>query len=356
VDEATKQQLLVMIDKAVAGGWEHRRVCGYLELDESRAWRWRRRRDADCLEDERPGGNPVHGLRPEELTAILELFETWGEVDRSHRKLAHRGSYIGRVWVSPATVRRVLAAHGLVLKRPRRVRSERRPFPEWADYRRNSIYIYDVTHFAGCPKHAVFAVMDLVTRKWITELVSIEETSTQVQVVFMDALEAEGLLELVEARQDAPPPDPLSLDADVDVLPPVLLAVSDNGPQMTSADTRAFMAMCAIAQHFGRPGTPTDQAWIESLFSHVKADWPHLDRIRDPDVLRAELADVRHQYNTIRLHAGIGYVTPADEHDGRGPRIRAARKRGLRHARWARITYHRLQHAKANRRSPADEA
>ena len=82
--------------------------------------------------------------------------------------------------------------------------------------------------------------------------------------------------------------------------------------------------MCAIAQHFGRPGTPTDQAWIESLFSHVKADWPHLDRIRDPEVLRAELADVRHDYNTVRLHAGIGYVTPDDEHEGRGARIRAA--------------------------------
>ena len=66
-----------------------------------------------------------------------------------------------------------------------------------------------MTHFAGCPKHAVFAVMDLVTRKWIGELVSIEETSTQVQVVFMDALEAEGLLELIEARQDAVPADPL---------------------------------------------------------------------------------------------------------------------------------------------------
>jgi putative transposase len=133
----------------------------------------------------------------------------------------------------------------------------------------------------------------------------------------------------------------------------VLLAVSDNGPQMTSTDTRAFMAMCAIAQHFGRPGTPTDQAWTESLFSHVKADWPHLDRIRDPEVLRAELAIVRNDYNTVRLHAGIGYVTPADEHDG-GPRIRAARKRGLRHARWARIAYHQLQKAKANRRSPTD--
>jgi putative transposase len=295
----------------------------------------------------------VHGLRPEESTTILELFETWGDVDRSHRKLAHRGSYLGLVWVSPATVRRVLAAHGLVLKRPRRVvRPERRPFPSWAEYRRNSIWIYDVTRFHGCPQHAVFAVMDLVTRKWITELVSIEETSTQVQVAFTDALETEGLLELIEARQDTAT-DTSPFDAVVDVLPPVLLAVSDNGPQMTSGSTREFMAMCAIAQHFGRPGTPTDQAWIESLFSHIKADWPHLDRIRDPAVLRTEVAVVRHEYNTVRLHAGIGYVTPADEHSGRGPRIRAARRRGLRHARWARIAYHRSQQAKANRRSPS---
>lgn len=352
MDAATKAQLLELIDEAIAGGWEHRRACGYLELSESRAWRWRRRRDSNCLDDGRPG-SAVHGLRPEEVTAILEVFEAWGEIDRSHRKLAHRGSYLGLVWVSPATVRRVLAAHGLVLRRPRRViRPERRPFPEWADYRRNSIWIYDVTHFAGCPRHAVFAVMDLVTRKWITELVSIEETSTQVQVVFMDALETEGLLELIEARQDQVTADTSPFDADVDVLQPVLLAVSDNGPQMTSGSTREFMAMCAIAQHFGRPGTPTDQAWIESLFSHIKADWSHLDRIRDPDILRAELAVVRDEYNTVRLHAGIGYVTPADEHDGRGPRIRAARRRGLRHARWDRIIYHRTQKAKANRRSP----
>ena len=45
--------------------------------------------------------------------------------------------------------------------------------------------------------------------------------------------------------------------------------------------------MCTIAQHFGRPGTPTDQAWIESLFSHIKADWPHLDQVTDPAVLPA---------------------------------------------------------------------
>src|SRR6059058_3051582 len=33
----------------------------------------------------------------------------------------------------------------------------------------------------------------------------------------------------------------------------------------------------------------------------------------------SELADVRRQYNTVCLHAGIGYITPNDEHQGRGP-------------------------------------
>ena len=45
----------------------------------------------------------------------MALFDEWGDVDRSHRKLAHRGSYLGRVWVSPSTVDRVLAGHGLAL-------------------------------------------------------------------------------------------------------------------------------------------------------------------------------------------------------------------------------------------------
>jgi hypothetical protein len=32
--------------------------------------------------------------------------------------------------------------------------------------------------------------------------------------------------------------------------------------------------VCAIAQHFGRPGSPTDQAWIESLNGHIKIEDP----------------------------------------------------------------------------------
>jgi hypothetical protein len=43
----------------------------------------------------------------------------------------------------------------------------------------------------------------------------------------------------------------------------------------------------------------TDQAHVESFFSHVKGDWPNLTEIRDPAALDAELARIRHAYNTV---------------------------------------------------------
>ena len=60
----------------------------------------------------RPGGAAVHALLAQEVDAILEIAEQWGPTDRSHRKLAHRGSYENSVWVSPSTFRRVLDANG----------------------------------------------------------------------------------------------------------------------------------------------------------------------------------------------------------------------------------------------------
>ena len=110
---------------------------------------------------------------------------------------------------------------------------------------------------------------------------------------------------------------------------------------MTAIDTRQFMALMAITQHHGRPGTPTDQAHVESFFSHLKGDWPHLTAITDPAALDAELARIRRDYNTVRLHAAIGYVTPDDEHHGRGPAIRRARTAGMRRARTERIKHNR---------------
>ena len=337
MDAATKAGLLGLLDDAVEAGWTVRAACAVLELGEVRAHRWIARRALGRLADAAPCGIPVHGLLDDEVTEILALYDQWGETDRSHRKLAHRGSYLRRVWVSPSSVRRVLHEHDLHFRpRPRPARSQRTPFPDWVEYTPNSIWIYDTTHFPTAGMGALL-IEDLVSRKWITEVVSAEETSTQVEIGFTDALEIEGLLELVQARQDDGRID-MNID---DEVRPILLAVSDNGPQMRSGPTREFMAMCAIAQHFGRPGTPQDQGWIESLNGHIKAEYPHLLAIRDPATLRNELAVVREHYNGVRLHEGLHYVTPNDEHEGRGDAIRKARQTGLEHSHQRRLAWHR---------------
>ncbi|HSH79347.1 MAG TPA: hypothetical protein VLA19_12545, partial [Herpetosiphonaceae bacterium] len=56
----------------------------------------------------------------------------------------------------------------------------------------------------------------------------------------------------------------------------------------------------------------------------------------------------------VRLHAGIGYVCPNDEHEGRGPAIRKAREAGLEEARLRRLAYHRSQRAAGPPRRPRD--
>ena len=91
----------------------------------------------------------------------------------------------------------------------------------------------------------------------------------------------------------------------------------------------------------GDPAPPIDQAWIETFFGHLKAEFPHLLKITEPAILRAELDHLQVHWNTVRLHAGVGYVTPDDEHTGRGEQIRKDREAGLERARRTRLAHHR---------------
>ena len=175
-----KLELLGLIDQAVAEGWSHAHACGVLELADSRAHHWRARlRDTGTLEDGRPGGGAVHGILDWEEQAILDLIETWGLVDRSHRKLAHRGSYTNTVFVSPSTLLRVALKNSVrLLGEPWRPRQPKPPFPEIC-WEKNRIWIWDATHFTRAGRVA-YAIVDVVSRYWIGYLLTSVQTSTQV--------------------------------------------------------------------------------------------------------------------------------------------------------------------------------
>jgi putative transposase len=152
VPAEVKAGLPGLVGHAVERGWPARRAAAALGLDHARYYHWAARRDGGRLEDRPPGGHPLHGLLAWERAAIVELFEAWGEIDRSHRKLAHRGSRTGLVHVSESTVRRVLGEEGLVLEGPPpREPVPRAPWPDWLEWKPNRVWAYDFErHEAPC--------------------------------------------------------------------------------------------------------------------------------------------------------------------------------------------------------------
>lgn len=136
MDADVKAGLLALVEHGVtAGQWSSRRAAATVGLDHTRLLRWTVRAGLGRLADAKPGPHvPVHALLDWEREAIVKVAEEWGEVDRSHRKLAHRGSRLGVVHLSESTVLRVLEAAGMRLPgTPAREPRPPRPWPDWAE-------------------------------------------------------------------------------------------------------------------------------------------------------------------------------------------------------------------------------
>ena len=151
------------------------------ELSQRRLERWRVRvADGEGLDDAAPGGSAVHGLTPDEQDEIVAVFDEWGDIDSSHRKLAHRGSWLGRFWADPSTVRRVLEGRDLRFRGPKRhARSVPRPPPVWVEQAPNRIWVYDTTHWTRAGA-ATTVICDVISRKPIADITSADETSIDV--------------------------------------------------------------------------------------------------------------------------------------------------------------------------------
>lgn len=255
MDAHVKAGLLTLVAHAQSeGGWSLRKAAAPLGLDHARVLRWLGRLAHDRLAEAKPGPEgPLPALLDWDRAAILKLAEQWGEIDRSHRKLAHRGSRLELVYVSESTVLRVLLAQGVALpERPARERGDKRPFPAWAELVPGVIFISDFTHFAGLRGWCAIAVVDVVSRKWLSTVVSAEETSTQVEVAFIRALVDDGKEHLLDEALL----DELAhgVVPDNDERVPVLLAVSDNAP---ADDLQGHRGVPGRRPH--RPALPTSR-------------------------------------------------------------------------------------------------
>jgi hypothetical protein len=137
IDANIKAGLLALVDHAVGAGWSLRHACGVLEIGHGRVLGWLGRVESGVgLADGSSGPTQApHALLDWERDEILAIYDDWHAIDRSYRKLAHRGSREDRVYASESTFWRVLTVEGLVLPGPAREPVARKPWPEWVEYR-----------------------------------------------------------------------------------------------------------------------------------------------------------------------------------------------------------------------------
>lgn len=334
-----KHRIMRAIENAKRVGFGIDRACAVIQLDPRRYRRWCERRDgvvgswSATIDVGDPGASeglvdarPVPKTRPHALTraerdAILAAAGEDALAHLHHRKLTHHLSREGRVFCSESSVLRVLRDAGKVPIYHARSRPVR-PRPELDASEPNRAWRYDGTQFpTKAGTHHLIPVIDACSRKITGRSFGPNFDSELVQSAWGKALANEGLLA-----------------EDVERLP---AAGSDRGTQMTSRSTRAFFYDLGITQSFSRARVPTDNATAESWMATFKCERLYLADTAEMAPWEVEaLADrFIDYYNNERLHQGLGFVTPAERHEGRHTAIIEARKAGLQEARQQRRTY-----------------
>ena len=109
--------------------------------------------------------------------------------------------------------------------------------------------------------------------------------------------------------------------------------ISDNGPQFIARDFKHFIRLCGMKHVRTSPYYPQSNGKIERCHRTIKSD---CIRMLSPLCLEDAKRGVEKyvlEYNTLRLHSAIGYVTPTAMREGRQQAIFDERDRKLEEAR-----------------------
>ena len=117
--------------------------------------------------------------------------------------------------------------------------------------------------------------------------------------------------------------------------------ISDNGPQFVARDFKAFIRMQGMTHVRTSPFYPQSNGKIESWHKTVKRECIRPQTPLNLADARRVVARFVNEYNTVRLHSGINYVTPRDRIEGRGSVVWRQRRSKLAQARRQRSDAHR---------------
>jgi transposase InsO family protein len=111
------------------------------------------------------------------------------------------------------------------------------------------------------------------------------------------------------------------------------ILITDNGPQFIAKEFKGYLQLSGITHRKTRFFYPQSNGKIERFFQSCKNESTRKQSYINLDDLKKQLEDYISNYNRLRLHSSIGYVTPLDMLNGKQKMIFAQRHEKIKVAR-----------------------
>jgi len=281
-------------------GWSVHKTLHALGVPRSVYYAWRQR---ERLED-RPG-KPcrVYEVLPEERSAICEFALRYPKI--GYRKLTWMMVDAGVACVGESTVYRVLSEADLLSRWKRSTASTGeyhfRPNGPNQQWHTDVMYVWVAARF-----YFLLSFIDAYSRYIVHHRLLMSLDGKSVAVELQAAL---------EAVQEAAP-----------------RVIHDHGGEFVNRDVAAVIKAHNLIEIKTKPRHPESNGIVERFNGTVRAE---SDDDYGANYLEAEaiIKDLVKHYNEERLHATLGYMTPATWHQGQPDEVRTERTRRLAAAR-----------------------
>lgn len=282
---AVKAELLALVRRTQARtGWTIRRILKHLGLTPARYREWVKRDAREALADRPPIGPGYDRILPTEREAVVRY--ALAHPKEGYRRLAWQMVDADIAYLSPSTVYRILHDADLLSRWKRRTSSGAAPEKPTRPHQRwhtDLMYlrIADSWYF-------LVTVLDAYRRYVVHWELLTTMAAADVRLVIQEALERTGAQPVV---------------------------VSDNGSQFTAAEFKDLVRRFALEHIRIRAYHPESNGLVER-FHRSTRDALAATALRNLAQARTIIAGWVQRYNEERLHAGLGYLTPAEYYRG----------------------------------------
>jgi len=207
--------------------------------------------------------------------------------------LLDEGTYL----CSERQMYRVLAERGLVRERRRggHQRAGSYGVPRLEADAPNRVWTWDITALRGPTKgvkYFLYTIIDIFSRKVIAWTIHEAESEKHARRLITEACRRHGV------NRDQ------------------LVIHADRGSPMVAGTVAELLNELGVTKSHSRPRVSNDNPFIEAHFKTLKYRPDYPDRFDSITAARTWMRSFVHWYNHVHYHSGIGYLRPADLHDG----------------------------------------